>query len=305
MADRIRPKLSPSRKTKARRRVALAALAVVMTLAAVADGVAQVRGGFAGPANNGFARGPADPGIRTPDGPRGPGLRDPGPGGPRFPGRIMVPPGFGPGAPVTVETTGDTPPRRISGGRQTKAQKQAKQTAPRSGFNAPPAGETRFVANEVLLTIGAGVPAATLDTMARRQRLTRMESQEFALTGQKLFRWRINDGRPVATVIRTLMADARILAAQPNYVYTLQGDTAEAKPDEANSAQYALAKLRLPQAHTISKGDSVTVAVIDTAIDASHPELAGAIAKTFVANGTPDKPQPHGTAMAGAIAAHG
>jgi subtilisin family serine protease len=216
---------------------------------------------------------------------------------------MIVPPG--PGTPVIVNDGDSYPRRRVkSAAKQIKQTKQTKQAA-RDGFNPPPAGEQRFVANEVLLSIAASVPIATLDAMARQHRLTRMEQQEFALTSRKLFRWRINDGRPVATVIRTLMVDARILGAQPNYLYALQEDMQEAKPDPVYSAQYALAKLRLPQAHAISRGESVVVAVIDTAVDAAHPELAGVIAGTFDATGKPDKPQPHGTAMAGAIAAHG
>ena len=39
--------------------------------------------------------------------------------------------------------------------------------------------------------------------------------------------------------------------------------------------QYALAKLHLPQAHRLATGDKVLVAVIDSAIDAAHPEIAG------------------------------
>jgi subtilisin family serine protease len=81
--------------------------------------------------------------------------------------------------------------------------------------------------------------------------------------------------------------------------------SAASQPTEGDPSQYALAKLRLPQAHAIARGDSVTVAVIDTPIDAAHPELDGVIAATFDAAGAAEKPHAHGTAMAGAIAAHG
>jgi subtilisin family serine protease len=46
------------------------------------------------------------------------------------------------------------------------------------------------------------------------------------------------------------------------------------------------------------------VAVIDSAIDTAHPELDKAIAENFDAVGRPDKPDNHGTGMAGAIVAH-
>jgi subtilisin family serine protease len=48
----------------------------------------------------------------------------------------------------------------------------------------------------------------------------------------------------------------------------------------------------------------VTVAVIDSGIDAGHPELAGAIAETFDALDSKEGPHVHGTGIAGAIVAH-
>ena len=312
MADRPRQSSSLSSRSTAKRRFALIALTFGLSLAAVAESAAQFRPTGPGPI------GPALIGPAAPVNPvfsRGPGVNDPTV---RFNSRlpsagIDVPStGIRPYGPVVIDNLDDYRRRLVTNGRikWTKQTKPPKQIAQRGGFDAPPAGEQSYVPNEVLLTISSGAQIPTLDAMARRHRLTRMESQEFALTGRKLFRWRINDGRPVATVIRTLVADARILAAQPNYLYALQQDApAAAKPGQpaaqADSAQYALAKLRLPQAHAMSKGESVIVAVIDTAVDAAHPELAGVIAGTFDAMGAAEKPQPHGTAMAGAIAARG
>ncbi len=51
-------------------------------------------------------------------------------------------------------------------------------------------------------------------------------------------------------------------------------------------------------------GDDVLVAVIDSKIDTSHPDLAGVIAGEYDVVGTAGPPHPHGTGMAGAIAAH-
>ena len=45
------------------------------------------------------------------------------------------------------------------------------------------------------------------------------------------------------------------------------------------------------------------IAVIDSEIDAAHPDLEGAVTQRYDAVGAPDKPHPHGTGMAGAIAA--
>jgi subtilisin family serine protease len=49
--------------------------------------------------------------------------------------------------------------------------------------------------------------------------------------------------------------------------------------------------------------DRVLVAVIDSEVDASHPDLDGAIVANFDASADDEKPHLHGTGMTGAIAA--
>jgi subtilisin family serine protease len=73
---------------------------------------------------------------------------------------------------------------------------------------------------------------------------------------------------------------------------------------EGDPAQYALAKLRLPEAHTLAHGAKIIVAVIDSGIDVKHPELAGAITASYDALGSKEGPHVHGTGIAGAIVAH-
>ena len=69
--------------------------------------------------------------------------------------------------------------------------------------------------------------------------------------------------------------------------------------------QYVLGKLQIEQAHQVATGKNIPIALIDSEIDAKHPDLDGAITKNFDPLGGDAKPHPHGTAMAGAIAAHG
>ena len=78
----------------------------------------------------------------------------------------------------------------------------------------------------------------------------------------------------------------------------------KAELTEGDPAQYAVAKLHLPQAHTLAHGANVTVAVIDSGIDVNHPELANSIAASFDALGSKEGPHVHGTGIAGAIVAH-
>ena len=94
-------------------------------------------------------------------------------------------------------------------------------------------------------------------------------------------------------------------AAQPNYRFTLaQQPQARSMGADVSNSQYALAKLHLPQAHRFATGDRVLVAVIDSGIDITHPEIAGFVAASFDALNSKEPPHPHGTAMAGAIVAH-
>jgi subtilisin family serine protease len=174
----------------------------------------------------------------------------------------------------------------------------------RASSGAPSANERRLVPNEVVIEVVNSVSSQQIDALQRRHNLTRIESQTFQLSGTTLFRWWIPDRRSVAAVVRALEADRIVASAQPNYLFALQEDETKIVA-EGDAAQYELAKLRLPQAHGIAKGDKVLVAVIDSSVDANHPELAGAVAKTYDALSTPMAPNKHGTAVAGLIAAHG
>ena len=172
----------------------------------------------------------------------------------------------------------------------------------RSSSGATSADVQRLVPDEVVIEVANSASAQQIDALQRRHRLARIESQTFQLTGTTLFRWRIPDRRSVAAVVRALQNDRLVAAVQPNYLFALQQDAAKS---EGDPAQYELAKLHLPQAHALAKGDNVPVAVIDSGVDADHLELAGAVAETFDTLAAPITPHKHGTAIAGLIAAHG
>lgn len=174
------------------------------------------------------------------------------------------------------------------------------QTAQRTS-GMPPAGERRFVQNEVVIEVDGRPSTQAVDALARRHRLNRVESQSFELTGTTFFRWTIPNGRSMRDVIRGLEADRTVRSVQPNYQYQLQqGSSASGYGDPA---QYALGKLRLREAHDVTKGDRILVAVIDSGIDASHPELAGVVADS-VSTVEGGEPHTHGTGIAGTIASH-
>lgn len=96
-----------------------------------------------------------------------------------------------------------------------------------------------------------------------------------------------------------LAHDARVAWAQPLGEYrALDGG------DPLYPIQPAANDWHLSELHRASTGRNVSVAVVDSGVDASHPDLAGRIKlrRNFV-DGGPDPAEAHGTAVAGIIAA--
>ncbi|HEY5306149.1 MAG TPA: S8 family serine peptidase [Pseudolabrys sp.] len=244
-----------------------------------------------------FSRAPT-PSVSAPS--RGSGGYNGG-GGFRGPGFGVLVPGILSAIPrggQYVDPGDDTPQRPNRPQRSTR----------RNNGNLPAANERRFVPDEVLLAVSNNITPAQINALQVRFRLTRLESQTFQLPGTTLYRWRIHSGTSVSQAIRALGADPRIASVQPNYLFTMQGDEAKTEAraaGEGDAAQYELAKLHLPQAHALAKGDNVLIALIDSGVDANHPELSGAIAETYDTLASPYAPHKHGTAIAGLIAAHG
>jgi subtilisin family serine protease len=168
--------------------------------------------------------------------------------------------------------------------------------------NSQAAVNLRTVPNELVAEIDGALSAAEADELARRHGLERIASQNFPLIGGTIGLFRIVDRRPVDTARRELAADGSVRSVQFNFRHFLQ----EAKKPaiEGDAAQYAVAQLRLPQAHTLVRGMNVTIAVIDSGVDIKHPELANSVADSFDALGSSEGPHVHGTGIAGAIVAH-
>jgi len=165
----------------------------------------------------------------------------------------------------------------------------------------PPSDENRFVPDEIMFEVRNSVPASAIDDIARQNRLTRISSQRLELAGSTVYRYRITDGRPVAALAQALEQDARIAATQPNFVYRLAESPA---PNSLSGTQYAVLQMHLLEAHRVATGLGVSVAVIDSGIDSTNPELAGSIADAFDAIEGAARPHKHGTAVAGIIGSH-
>lgn len=182
----------------------------------------------------------------------------------------------------------DTPPRASGGG---------------NGNNAATAVNTQNSSRDVLIVVDGAPTDAQVDALAQRHRLARIESQSLPLLAATIFRWRIPDNRPLSRVLSELSNDRDVRFSQANMSYRTQ-DAGSKTPLEGDPGQYALARLHLPEAHLLARGTDVVIAVIDTGIDVTHPELAGAIIGTYDALNSKEGAHPHGTGVAGTIVAH-
>ena len=159
-------------------------------------------------------------------------------------------------------------------------------------------------AKQVLVLIDQAQPAALEDILAQQYNLQRLNDQTLTLIAARAQLYAIPDGRTVAALVSVLGADPRVRLAQGNFAYRRQGETGKAQ--QAETPQYALSKMSVAPAHEMALGRGVRIAVIDSAIDAGHPDLAGAVLNAFDAtNRSADTGDGHGTAVAGIIGARG
>ena len=192
------------------------------------------------------------------------------------------------------------PVATADGGGGSSAAAKRKNGRPRRELAATPLSRT--IAGEILAEIDSALTDAQADELARRHGLRRIEAQNLPLIGATIALFRVTDRRTVETVSRELATEAGVRSVQPNFRYLLQEQ--KAQPAEGDPAQYALLKLRLPEAHKLARGADVRIAVIDSGIDAKHVELANSIAETFDAVDSHEGPHVHGTGIAGAIVSH-
>jgi subtilisin family serine protease len=151
------------------------------------------------------------------------------------------------------------------------------------------------------------------EALARQHGLTVVEGWAMSLLGIDCYVMRYRDNADPARIIEQLSRDPQVEWAQP--VSSFDGmaergpNGATAVPDDGIAdalypVQPAARYWHVADLHHYTTGREVRVAVIDSGIDASHPDLAGqmAVNANFVDNGEPPA-EIHGTAVAGIIAA--
>jgi thermitase len=115
------------------------------------------------------------------------------------------------------------------------------------------------------------------------------------------------EGRPVAQVLEELRGDAEVLYAEPDYLIQLAEVAAVTVNDPKTAGQYSLDRMRVRHAWSVETGDSQKVAVLDTGVQYSHPDLSGRLLPGYdFVNDDSDASDDngHGTWVAGIIAAN-
>jgi subtilisin family serine protease len=211
---------------------------------------------------------------------------------------------FKPSAPAEPAATANAPAKQQARAPQKPANPAPpKQQTAVSHGSPPPAGETRFRPSETVVEFSPRTPSAVIEAIRVRHRLVEVESTQLALLVDTLRLWRAPDGRAAPALVRELGAEPQVANVQPNYAYSLQDDAGATRP--ISSAQYALSKMRVDAARSLATGDKVLVAVIDTGVDDTHPDLQGAIEARIDTIGGTASALGHGTSIAGAIGARG
>lgn len=139
--------------------------------------------------------------------------------------------------------------------------------------------------------------------LARAHGLSMVTDWPMPLVGVDCFVMQAPKGRTAQAAADALAKDRAVEWAEPMQVY--RALAAPAPPnDPLFRLQPAASAWRLAELRGVATGRDVRVAVIDSAVDAAHPDLAGQFAarQDFVA-GRPAAAELHGTAVAGVIAA--
>lgn len=170
-----------------------------------------------------------------------------------------------------------------------------------AGSGGGATGSQGYAPDRVLVKFRPGTPAADISRIEAEHGVR--EIDRIDKLGVRVLT--VPKGRTVKQMVGALYRNPNVLYAEPDaYVIATMtpNDTCWSQQSDARS-------ISVEQGWDVSTGsESVVVAVIDTGVDASHPDLQGRIVAgyDFVNNDSdPTDDHDHGTAVAGIIAATG
>jgi subtilisin family serine protease len=148
--------------------------------------------------------------------------------------------------------------------------------------------------------------------LARKHSLTLVSEWPIEQLQMHCVLFRIPPGTTREAVIEKLMTDKRVLIAQALNEFesatsaSNSGSTLKVFDDPYARLQTNVNALDVAEAHIISRGSGVRVAIIDTGVDTEHPDLAGRtqLTRNYIDDDAREfRNDRHGTQVAGLIAA--
>jgi len=144
--------------------------------------------------------------------------------------------------------------------------------------------------------------------IARDYELQQVDSWPIELLGVNCVVYEVPTQSRLEPLLEHLSQDLRVEMSQKLNRFHVLGraepDTGE-EDDPYLYLQYSIESMQVQEAHHWARGEGVKIAIVDTGLDADHPELAGNVAslEDFVDDGGPQAAaEVHGTAVAGVIA---
>lgn len=153
--------------------------------------------------------------------------------------------------------------------------------------------------------LGASARKRLARKVAGRHHLALIENWPMPILGVDCFVMRTPTDQTPEQAAAETTKDKDVVWSQPIRLYQAQGSTI-AYNDPLFAAQPAAKAWRLADLHGVATGRGVTIAVIDSGVDARHRDLQGQIAVDRDFTGRlPFRAEWHGTGVAGVIAARG
>jgi hypothetical protein len=136
------------------------------------------------------------------------------------------------------------------------------------------------------------------ETLARRYDLAVVESWPMPALRVDCFVMEAASRDDIVRALNGLARDERVESAQAMQVFHVLGHD-----DPLYPLQNAALHWQLAEVHRIATGRNVRVAEIDSGVEIEHPDLRGRVVLTRNFADSPARPEAHGTAVAGIIAA--
>ncbi|MEJ0036085.1 MAG: S8 family serine peptidase [Gammaproteobacteria bacterium] len=149
----------------------------------------------------------------------------------------------------------------------------------------------------------SGAARATMKAIAGEYHLTQLADWPIPLLKVHCAVFEIPKDSTQAAVLERLKTEPRVRLAQAMGVFETRSETYN---DPYVGLQSGFKQLDVADAHGLSRGDGVRVAVIDTGVDVGHPDLANKVVATRdLVGGTAEqfRRDRHGTEVTGVIAA--